>query len=157
MAQQYTAVVPSPLGLIGILAGPEGLKRLDYLDQAPQRLVTSGLAARVSAQLQAYFDGRREDFILDLDLQGTDFQLTVWQALLAIPHGETLTYGEVAKKIGSSARAIGGACRANPVPVIVPCHRVLGKNSIGGYAGHESGEMVDRKSWLLRHEQGDAQ
>ena len=109
------------------------------------------LLRRAAAQLRAYFSGDALAFDVPLDLQGTPFQRSVWQALLAIPAGETRSYGALAKALGSASavRAVGGAVGRNPVSVIVPCHRVVGSDgSLTGYAGG-----VDRKRALLALEQ----
>jgi methylated-DNA-[protein]-cysteine S-methyltransferase len=101
-------------------------------------------------QLAAYFAGERTSFDMPLDLHGTEFQRRVWQALLAIPFGETTSYGEIARRIGapSAVRAVGGAVGRNPISIVVPCHRVVGSNgSLTGFGGG-----LDRKRWLLSHE-----
>lgn len=85
-------------------------------------------------------------------LLGTEFQLNVWQALDTIPIGQTLTYGELAKKINSHPRAIGQALKRNPLPLLYPCHRVTSKTSIGGFAGETQGKLITIKKWLLNHE-----
>lgn len=84
--------------------------------------------------------------------QGTKFQQQVWQSLCLIPLGHTRTYGELAKALGTSPRALANACRKNPFPVMIPCHRVLAKTSIGGYAGATTGKLIAIKSALLKHE-----
>lgn len=86
------------------------------------------------------------------NLKGTDFQKRVWAALLEIPAGQTLTYGELAQKLNSHPRAIGQACRTNPYPVVIPCHRVVSKTGFGGYAGAVSGDLLNFKKWLLQRE-----
>lgn len=103
-------------------------------------------------QLHEYFEGRRQAFSLELDLRGTEFQKTVWKAILKIPYGRTITYGELAKDVGSpeAARAAGAATGANPIGIIVPCHRVVGANgSLTGYGGG-----LPMKEFLLNLEQG---
>ena len=103
--------------------------------------------APVVAQLREYFAGKRQQFELPLALRGTAFQLAVWNALLTIPYGATTSYGELARRIGRPAavRAVGAANGANPIPVIVPCHRVIGSNgTLTGYGGG-----IERKQWLL--------
>lgn len=102
------------------------------------------------AQLQEYFDGGRSDFDLDLIAIGTDFQRDVWRALARIPYAETISYGELARQIGNpkAVRAVGLANGRNPIPIIVPCHRVIGANgSLTGFGGG-----IERKRWLLDHE-----
>lgn len=106
----------------------------------------------IHAEIAAYFKNPKHPFKIDIELKGTAFQLKVWKALQTIPSGKTLTYGELAKKLKTSARAIGQACRTNPIPIVVPCHRVVAANGIGGFTGKRQGEMVDVKAWLLKHE-----
>ncbi|MBT8127262.1 MAG: methylated-DNA--[protein]-cysteine S-methyltransferase, partial [Gammaproteobacteria bacterium] len=91
-------------------------------------------------------------FDLPCALQGTPFQQKVWNELKKIPCGTVITYGELANKLGTSARAIGNACRKNPIPLVIPCHRVVAANGIGGYSGDTNGAWLRIKSWLLRHE-----
>ena len=111
------------------------------------------LGWRVAEQLRDYFAGKRRDFDLPLAPDGTAFQRRVWDALRAIPCGQTRTYGQVAKEVKSVARAVGQANRHNPIPIVIPCHRVLAGGGIGGYAGAwNDGEETDVKRWLLRHE-----
>ena len=108
------------------------------------------LLKEAKKQLEAYFDGKLKDFDLPLTLQGSAFQKQVWKAMIKIPYGKTLTYGEIATKLGGAARAVGGACGSNRIPVIVPCHRVLAAGGgLGGYSG--SGGLVT-KTALLRLE-----
>ncbi|HDK37468.1 MAG TPA: methylated-DNA--[protein]-cysteine S-methyltransferase [Thiolapillus brandeum] len=114
--------------------------------------VGEGLADEVCAALQNWFGGGEWPGDIAVDPEGTDFQKKVWQALRQIPSGEVLTYGELAKKLGSSPRAIGGACRRNPVPLLIPCHRVVAANGDGGFAGHTDGHWMEIKRWLLSHE-----
>ncbi|PCI33110.1 MAG: cysteine methyltransferase [Alphaproteobacteria bacterium] len=106
--------------------------------------------ARAKGQLDDYFDGLNPDFHLALDADGTDFQKKVWQAMTLIPYGKTMTYGEIADNIGSHARAVGTACGMNPIPVIIPCHRVMGKD--GKLTGYSGGEGVETKKFLLELE-----
>jgi methylated-DNA-[protein]-cysteine S-methyltransferase len=107
------------------------------------------------AQLEQYFAGERSEFDIPLDLRGSGFQRSVWDALLTIPYGETRSYGEIARQIGrpDRARAVGAANGRNPVSIVVPCHRVIGADgSLVGYGGG-----LERKRWLLEHEAGVAQ
>ncbi len=106
----------------------------------------------VEDQLRHYFDGELTCFTLDLLVQGTNYQKSVWQCISAIKWGETLTYSNIAEQLNSSARAVGNACRANPVPIIVPCHRVVAKSGLGGFAGQREGNNINVKTWLLEHE-----
>ena len=102
-------------------------------------------------QLFAYFDGALRVFELRLDPPGTPYQRRVWQALLAIPYGRTQTYAEIAARAGGVARAVGQANRVNPIPILIPCHRVVAAGGFGGYSG---GEGLDTKRWLLGLEAG---
>jgi len=110
------------------------------------------LRDRVHRQLESYLQGRSAVFDVPLMTQGSEFQQKVWTELEAIPSGQTRTYGEIARKIGTSARAIGGACKRNPIAVLVPCHRVVSASGAGGYAGDTGGDNLQVKLWLLHHE-----
>jgi O-6-methylguanine DNA methyltransferase len=117
---------------------------------AHELVATSPLLEQTSAELSAYFAGTRQDFTLALDLRGSSFHQRVWSALTTIPYGHTVSYGELARTLGApqAARAVGAACGANPVPIIAPCHRVLGSDgSLHGFGGG-----LPLKAWLLRHE-----
>jgi methylated-DNA-[protein]-cysteine S-methyltransferase len=107
------------------------------------------LLKRACDQLQAYFDGGPGTFDLVLKPKGSDFQQRVWRAMCEIPPGRTRTYGDIAKELGSAAQAVGGACGANPIPVIIPCHRIVAAAGLGGFSG-EGG--LETKSILLRLE-----
>ncbi len=108
------------------------------------------LLLQAITQLQDYFDSRRTAFDLPLNPSGSDFQRRVWTALRQIPPGETRSYGELARQLGSSARAIGQANGRNPIPILIPCHRVVASGGLlGGYSG---GDGAGTKRWLLDHE-----
>lgn len=114
----------------------EGISALLFPGARPEGpLTTSSLLSELARQLEDYFQGKRTCFDLPLSLRGTPFQLSVWQALREIPHGEVVTYGELARRIGRprAARAVGGAVGANPVPIVIPCHRVVAARGLGGY------------------------
>ncbi|HSM91577.1 MAG TPA: methylated-DNA--[protein]-cysteine S-methyltransferase [Anaeromyxobacteraceae bacterium] len=143
----------SPVGTLTIEVGDEGLIGLRFGAQGtPKTPVSSAENDHLEAvrrALKEYFAGRVPR-LPRLDLRGSEFQLAVWRALLEIPWGETRTYGEVAARIGrpGSARAVGGANHENPIPILVPCHRVVASGgALGGYGGG-----LDRKRWLLAHE-----
>ncbi len=151
---QYQAKIPAPFGVIGIRCDALTLCGIDFLPastalQAPQGV----LAARVCEQLRAYLADPQTVFDLPLVPRGTAHQLKVWRALQEIPCGETRTYGALASALGSAPRAVGQACGANPLPIVVPCHRVLGKSGLGGFMHHAAGEPLQIKQWLLAHEQ----
>ncbi len=106
----------------------------------------------IRSAVARYFEAGTAGLTLPLAARGTEFQHRVWRALQAIPPGETRTYGDLARQLGTSARAIGGACRANPCLIAVPCHRVIAKDGLGGFAGDVAGRRLAVKRWLLRHE-----
>ena len=110
------------------------------------------LGEKIQQQITAYFTQGKNDFDLPLQLAGTAFQQKVWASLRRIRPGQVVSYGELAKKLHTSPRAVGNACRANPVPLIVPCHRVVAANALGGFAGKTAGRMTNIKKWLLDHE-----
>lgn len=151
--QSYDAVIAVPFGLIGIRMRGNALAAVDLMPAVTRITPPASAAARkVVSSLQRYFHGPDLTPSLRLDVSGTPFQRRVWRALTRIPPGTTLTYGALARKLGTSARAIGGACRENPVPIVVPCHRVVAAGGTGGFMGHSSGRAPGIKSWLLRHE-----
>ena len=150
---QYSLVIDSPLGRLGMLVVDQQVQRLDYLDAAmPLRAARGPFERKLLLQLEKYFHNPRAGFSVAFSLAGTPFQQRVWQALTRIPSGDTLTYGELAARLGTGARAVGNACRRNPVSIIVPCHRVVAAGGIGGYSGSVNGARVARKRWLLAHE-----
>lgn len=104
---------------------------------------------RAMDQLQAYFTGELQAFDLPMEVAGSDYQRAVCAEIAAIPYGETRTYGQLAARLGSSAQAVGNACGANPIPILIPCHRVLGSTGLGGFSGQGG---VETKVALLRHE-----
>jgi methylated-DNA-[protein]-cysteine S-methyltransferase len=106
----------------------------------------SPLLAKAARQLEAYFAGELTGFDLPLRPAGSDFERRVWIAMQEIPYGETACYGDLAAKIGSAPRAVGGACGKNPIPIVIPCHRVLGKGWLGGYSG--SGGLKTKQALL---------
>ncbi len=113
---------------------------------------SSDLAKQTRIQLENYMHHAHNDWDLPLVKSGTAFQQKVWQYLQTIPLGETRYYSDVAKALNSSAQAVGNACRANPLVIIVPCHRVISKSGLGGYNGQTSGHNLAIKQWLLEHE-----
>lgn len=144
---------PSPVGTLSIFADGAALTVVEWgraPEPPPAAEATRALLADARAQLDAYFDGKAIAFALPLAPAGNAFQQSVWQAMCAIPYGTTRTYGELAADLGSSARAVGTACGANPIPIIIPCHRVLGAgNRMTGYSG---GAGVETKIQLLQLE-----
>jgi len=146
-------IFDSPIGALAIYFNDSAVCELNFLhppdDEQPEE---TPAAARVAAQLQAYFSSSVRPFSFPVLLRGTDFQRRVWHALQQIPAGEVRTYGQLAEQLHSSARAVGNACRQNPVPLVVPCHRVVSARGIGGFAGRTEGAEIRIKRWLLKHE-----
>ncbi|HEU0187059.1 MAG TPA: methylated-DNA--[protein]-cysteine S-methyltransferase [Gallionellaceae bacterium] len=151
---EYQAVLTAPFGKLGIRCEGELLTGIDWLPPGHAELVPlTPFAQKVCAQLNEYFRDPDFRFTLPLRLAGTDRQQRVWRAMCAIPRGQTRQYGELARELASSPRAVGQACGANPIPIVVPCHRVVSKTGLGGFANHEDGYLLDIKRWLLAHEQ----
>ena len=149
----YQAKLKVPFGVLGIRCSDDALTVIDFLPATakPQRAANK-LAETVCEQLLRYLKNPDVQFYVPLELNGTTHQKKVWQAMLDIPRGQTRSYGELAAELKSCAQAVGQACGANPIPVIVPCHRVVGKAGLGGFAHHTCGAHLDIKRWLLAHE-----
>ena len=147
----------SPLGVIDIIGTRRAVLSVGFSDQKKYKNETVSQNTHVwdvlsecYMQLDEYFRGTRKRFVVDYRLSGTTFQKKVWQAMVNIPYGETVSYKDIAKAIGreNAARAVGNACRQNPVAIIVPCHRVIGSGGqLTGYGGG-----LKRKEWLIAHE-----
>ncbi len=148
---QYDAIVTVPFGAVGIaVQGVQVVIELLPAKHVPKP-AQHKVAEKVALQIEAYFSNAYNDFNLPLVYKGTPFQRRVWQAISAIPCGRVLTYGEIAQQIGSGARAVANACGANHLPLVIPCHRVVAKNGLGGYMrGQANGLKI--KKWLLKHE-----
>jgi len=156
------ACLPSPVGLLKLVAGDAGLVAILWENDDPARVRLGAMTERpdhavlaeTSRQLGDYFAGKRQRFTVRLDFRGSDFQKQVWAALLAIPFGETRSYGEIAHQLGrpSASRAVGAANGRNPISIIAPCHRVVGANgALTGFAGG-----LAAKRFLLDHERRHA-
>ncbi len=144
-------VIDSPIGKIAIFAENEKIIRLDLkTKEKADSVITEKVLFEAEKQLSEYFSGKRKVFELKFEFSGTSFQKSVWKELEKIPFGKTKTYGEIAKAIGNpkAGRAVGSACNKNPLPIIVPCHRVIGAN--GKLTGFACG--TETKEWLLKHE-----
>lgn len=146
----YESLYKSPIGTLKLVASGKGLVAITHenkFESVTQECSNNKIIQQTKKQLDEYFAGKRQDFSVTLDLQGTGFQKQVWQALMHIPYGKTISYGELAKGINNpkAVRAVGGANNKNPVSVIVPCHRVIGANGkLVGYAGG-----LNKKEYLL--------
>jgi methylated-DNA-[protein]-cysteine S-methyltransferase len=152
-ATRYDIVMDAPPGRLGIRLQGRQVVAVDYVTRRTSvRPASSPFARRVARSLRSWLQDASPPLDLPVLLNGTEFQQRVWAALRAIPQGEVRTYGELASRLGSGARAVGNACRRNPVPIIVPCHRVVAAGGAGGYGGRTGGAVLQRKLWLLRHE-----
>ena len=141
------AGVDTALGRLGIRTDGDVITGLDWQSDAPPP--ATPLEIEAARQLHAYFNGDLTTFNLPLAPASGDFQQRVQTAMQHIPYGRTRTYGDLAKALGTPPQPIGQACGANPIPIIIPCHRVLGTNGVGGFSGWGG---VETKIWLLRHE-----
>ncbi|WP_456379759.1 methylated-DNA--[protein]-cysteine S-methyltransferase [Thiolapillus sp.] len=150
----FQAACKAPFGWVAVATRGGAVCEVDIFQQQKPKTVAvdDPLAEEVCVALQRWFAGGGWPHDIPVAPAGTMFQKRVWHALQQIPAGETLTYGEVARKLGSGPRAVGGACRRNPVPLLVPCHRVVAANGDGGFAGHTDGRRMEIKRWLLSHE-----
>ena len=140
----------TPVGTLTIKADETHILQIMY-DQDDIRINPNALTAQCKSQLEGYFKGTRTDFDLPVKFHGTKFQEQVWQALFSVPFGKTATYGEQANRIKNhkAVRAVGTANGQNKINIVVPCHRIIGANgSLTGYGGG-----IERKKWLLEHEQ----
>lgn len=154
MSYVYTKM-ESPLGILTLVGSDNGLAAVSWENDALEHMRvqplsedrTYPLLLDTETQLREYFLGKRTTFSLPLDFVGTEFQISVWQALLTIPYGETRSYGHIAKQLGNAKamRAVGAANGKNPIPIIAPCHRVIGANNqLTGFTGG-----LERKAYLL--------
>lgn len=147
----YADYLDTPLGWVKVEADENGITAVQFTDRPDgKRVQLSDLTDEAVAQLTAYFDGERRSFDLPLSINGTDFQKQVWREVQKITYGNTKTYPEIAAELGDEKmiRAVGTANGANPLLIVVPCHRVVGANmQLTGYAAG-----LERKEWLLRHE-----
>lgn len=150
---RFSAVIAFPAMKVGVETRDAMLTGIMYLPpHTPVLAPQDRLAERAARQLERYRDDPDAAFDLPLELRGTPFQLKVWRALQRIPRGEVRTYGALAKWLGSAARAVGQACGENRLPVVIPCHRVVAADGIGGFAHARGGYLLEAKRWLLRHE-----
>lgn len=147
----YTAIINSPIGHLGLNFRGDKLATIQVTTE-PLHASTEAKVLNATAAIDAYFKNPAYQADLDLAEQGTPFQQTVWKALRQIPVGQTLTYGALAKQLGTSPRAIGQSCRTNPLIILIPCHRIVGAKDLGGYSGAREGKWLDMKKWLLQHE-----
>lgn len=146
----YCKNMNSPIGNIEIMASNDGITSISIIDKIEYAENTNEYTEKAYVQLKEYFEGKRKTFDLEFDISGTAFREKVWKELTNIPFGETISYKELAKRIGNNKaiRAVGGANNKNPIGIVIPCHRVIGAD--GSLVGYARG--LDRKKWLLDFE-----
>ncbi len=150
----YQAKISAPFGVLGISCTDDALTCIKFLEPGSElQSPRNSFSTKVCDQLTRYFENPHFRFSLPFILVGTTHQKAVWQALLTIPRGQLTTYGALAATIHSGPQAVGQACGANPVPIIVPCHRVVARNGLGGFMGKSNGTPLNVKQWLIEHEQ----
>ncbi len=150
-----TACIKTPLGIAKIIGDENGISAISIVDEGEISAIIPTVLQDAILQLQDYFNGKRTNFTFKLNPSGTEFQQKVWQALVEIPFGKTMSYLDLSKKIGDvkAIRAVASANGKNPIWIVVPCHRVIGSDgSLTGYAGG-----LWRKKWLLEHENPTSQ
>ena len=153
LSSPYSARFPTPFAVLGIRTSGSRLAGIEYLPRGAATFApVDAFAADVCRQIECYLDDPEYRFDVDVEISGTAFQQRVWRAVSAIPSGRTQTYLEVARQIASGPRPVGAACGANRIPLVIPCHRVIGSNGIGGFMNASSGEPLEIKKWLLHHE-----
>lgn len=153
MLESYHARLPTPFAVLGIRTVGSLLTNIDYLPKGAATLgPTTRLAETVCGQIERYLDDPEFRFELPFEFNGSAFQRKVWRAIYAIPSGRTLTYLDIARKLATAPRPVGGACGANRIPIIIPCHRVVSARGLGGFMHAKDGFPLDIKRWLLRHE-----
>ncbi len=149
----FDAKLATPFAVLGIRTAGELVTHIEYLPRGVATLEpTNKLAAKACRQIEKYLADPQFEFDLPFEYRGTPFQQRVWRAIQAIPRGKTLTYLEVARQLQSAPRPVGGACGANRLPLVIPCHRVVASGGIGGFMHARGGEPIQIKQWLLRHE-----
>lgn len=144
--------IASPLGTLKCIGDGRSIVAIEYAPSHKPLPSGDPLLKHCQKQLDEYFASKRTEFSVPLKPRGTLFQLAVWRAIERIPYVETRTYAEIAKQSNypKAARAVGSACGSNPIVILIPCHRVVGSNGLGGYSGG-----IKRKKWLLEHEKSD--
>ncbi len=145
-------VISAPYGAVEIILDERQVHHIVSLPASSPSKANGNFAISIMQALSDYFHAPNKKLAFPLAAQGTAFQRKVWQYLGTISVGETQTYGEIAKALNTSPRAVANACRRNPTPIIVPCHRVVAANGLGGYAGKTEGFELSVKQWLLMHE-----
>ncbi len=151
ISPQFDAVINAPFGTVGVAIQQGQVSTELLFGKYPPKSATHPLVKRIAEQVNAYFNNANYVFNLPIMLNGTHYQQCVWEAIRKIPAGKVMTYQAIAEELGSGARAVANACGANHLPLLVPCHRVVAKNGLGGFMrGHPDGQQI--KIALLQHE-----
>lgn len=145
----FALTVPSPVGPLRVFEENGAITRVTWAAKVGEAGNETPLLLCARDQIAQYFDDPSVPFDLRIHVEGSPFLRTLCAAMSAIPCGETRSYGDLARALGVSPQAVGQGCGANPVPVLIPCHRVLGANGLGGYSGAGG---IETKVWLLKHE-----
>ena len=153
MLESYHAKYEMPFAVLGIRTVGERVTDIDYLPRGVATLAPlNRLAERVCGQLERYLEDPQFRFDLPFEYDGTPFQCNVWRRVSEIAVGRTQTYADIARALRTAPRPVGGACGANRMPLVIPCHRVLAANGLGGFMRGRGGHGLEVKRWLLRHE-----
>lgn len=153
MLESFHAKLPAPFAVLGIRTVSNRVTDIEYLPKGVATLAPlNKLAERACREIERYLDDPHHVLDLPFEYAGTVFQCNVWKQISAIPPGRTLTYSDVARALKTAPRPVGGACGANRLPIVIPCHRVLAAGGIGGFMGGRGTDALDVKRWLLRHE-----
>jgi methylated-DNA-[protein]-cysteine S-methyltransferase len=149
----YDVTVEFPKFKVGVAVRDGVVTQLKYLPlSAPTISPGNELAKRAERQLESYKRDPNSTFDLPVVIEGSDLQKAVWKAMCAIPRGKTRTYGDLARELGANPRDIGQCCGDNRLPLVIPCHRIVAADGIGGFAHATSGYLLEAKRWLLMHE-----
>ena len=149
----YDAIIEFPKMKVGVTARGDLVTGIKYLHPStPLKPPANALAERAARQIERYREDPDAHFDLPVVVDGTELQKAVWRAMCAIPRGKTRTYGDLARELGADARDIGQCCGDNRLPLVIPCHRIVAANGIGGFAHATSGYLLETKRWPLMHE-----
>ena len=150
---EYVAKVALPFAVLGVREHDERIVGLDYLPlSTPSLGPRTPLAREMARQLHAYAANPKHAFDLPWSMNASAFETGVWNAIRQIPAGQVRSYGDIARRVRSIPRAVGGACGRNPLPLIIPCHRVVAASGLGGFMGGRRDDPLAIKRWLLTHE-----
>ena len=150
---EYTAKVRMPFCVLGVREGRGGIVGIDYLPSRTETLpALTAVARRAQREFEAYADDAAHVIDVPWSIAASEFETAVWEAIRQIPAGQVGTYGDIAKRVRSIARAVGGACGRNPLPLVIPCHRVVAAGGLGGFMGGRDDDPLAIKRWLLTHE-----